>query len=136
MSQQSNGGTADWSLERALSHYNIPGWSSGFFSINAKGHLCVLPHGPQSPERPGPSIDIMDIVEDIRERKIGFPCVLRFQDILRARVKILNETFRGAIRELGYRGQYFGVYPIKVNQMREVVEEVLDAGAPFHFGLE
>jgi arginine decarboxylase len=136
MGQQGNGAAGDWTLERALSHYNIPGWSSGFFSINSKGHLCVLPHGPQSPERPGPSIDIMDIVEDIRERKLGFPCVVRFQDILRARVKVLNETFRSAIRELAYRGQYFGVYPIKVNQMREVVEEVLDAGAPFHFGLE
>jgi arginine decarboxylase len=127
---------SDWTLERALSHYNIPGWSAGFFSINAKGHLCVLPNGPHSPDAPGPSIDIMDIVEDIQERKLGFPCVVRFQDILRARVKILNETFRNAIRELGYRGQYFGVYPIKVNQMREVVEEVLDAGAPFHYGLE
>src|SRR5579863_4426859 len=106
MSQHGNGGsagTSDWTLERALAHYNIPGWSSGFFSINAKGHLCVLPHGSGSPEHPGPSIDIMDIVEDIRERKLGFPCVVRFQDILRARVKALNETFRGAIRELGYR---------------------------------
>ncbi len=129
-------GTAEWSVERALAHYNVPGWGSGFFSINAKGHLCVHPHGPPTPSVPGPTIDIMDVVEDIRERKLGFPCVVRFQDVLRARVKMLNETFRGAMRELGYQGQYFGVYPIKVNQMREVVEEVLDAGAPYHFGLE
>jgi arginine decarboxylase len=134
----SNGsnGAADWTLERALAHYNIPGWGSGFFSINGKGHLCVHPHGAQSPDRPGPTIDMMDVVEDIRERKLGFPCVVRFQDILRSRVKILNETFRGAIKDLGYQGRYFGVYPIKVNQMREVVEEVLDAGAPYHYGLE
>ncbi len=128
--------TGDWTLERALAHYNIPGWGSGFFSINGKGHLCVHPHGSPSADRPGPTIDIMDVVEDIRERKLGFPCVVRFQDILRSRVKVLNETFRGAIKDLGYQGRYFGVYPIKVNQMREVVEEVLDAGAPYHYGLE
>ncbi len=129
-------GASDWSIERALGHYNIPAWGAGFFSINEKGHLCVHPHGPAPADAPGPTIDMMDVLEDIRERKLGFPCVVRFQDILRARVRALNETFRGAIRELGYQGQYFGVYPIKVNQMREVVEEVLDAGAPYHFGLE
>ena len=121
----------DWSIEKALALYNIPGWSAGYFSINPHGHLCVFPMG-----QPGPSIDLMDVVEDIQERKLGFPCVVRFQDVLRARVKALNEMFRHAIRESGYTGQYFGVYPIKVNQMREVVEEVLDAGAPYHYGLE
>src|SRR5213082_953970 len=78
----------------------------------------------------------MDVVDDIRERKLGFPCVVRFQDLLRSRVKQLNDVFRNAIAQHGYRGQYFGVYPTKVNQMREVVEEILDAGAPYHFGLE
>ncbi|MHB1845554.1 MAG: biosynthetic arginine decarboxylase [Deltaproteobacteria bacterium] len=127
---------SDWTLERALAHYAIPAWGAGFFSINAKGHLCVHPHGPTAADAPGPTIDIMDVIEDIRERKLGFPCVVRFQDVLRARVRQLNETFRAAIRDLGYQGQYYGVYPIKVNQMREVVEEVLDAGAPYHYGLE
>ena len=78
----------------------------------------------------------MDVVDDIRERKLGFPCVVRFQDVLRSRVKQLNETFRSAIAQHGYKGQYFGVYPTKVNQMREVVEEILDAGAPYQFGIE
>jgi len=78
----------------------------------------------------------MDVVEDIRERKIGFPCVVRFQDVLRARVKQINEAFGKAIAEMGYGARYFGVYPIKVNQLREVVEEILDAGAPYHYGLE
>ena len=123
--------TGEWTIERALSLYNIPGWSSGYFSINARGHLCVFPMG-----QPGPSIDLMDVVEDIQERRLGFPCVVRFQDVLRARVVAVNEMFRSAIRESGYQGQYFGVYPIKVNQMREVVEEVVDAGAPYHYGLE
>src|SRR5256884_432781 len=122
---------SDWSIERSLQLYNIPGWGAGYFNINSKGHLVVHPFG-----QPGPVIDLMDVVDDIRERKLGFPCVVRFQDLLRSRVKQLNEVFRNAIAQHGYRGQYFGVYPTKVNQMREVVEEILDAGAPYHFGLE
>src|SRR5437660_3939909 len=121
----------DWSIERSLSLYNIPGWGAGYFSINTKGHVVVHPFG-----QPGPVIDLMDVVDDIRERKLGFPCVVRFQDLLRSRVKQLNDVFRSAIAQHGYKGQYFGVYPTKVNQMREVVEEILDAGAPWHFGLE
>src|SRR5512134_1255180 len=86
--------------------------------------------------QPGPVIDLMDVVEDIQERRIGFPCLVRFQDVLRARVKQINEAFAKAIVEMGYAGRYYGVYPVKVNQMREVVEEILDAGAPYHYGLE
>ena len=122
---------ADWSVEKALQLYNIAGWGAGFFSANAKGHLIVHPHG-----QPGPQIDLMDVVDDIRERKLGFPCIVRFQDILRARVKQLNEAFRAAIAQHGFKGNYQGVYPVKVNQMREVVEEIVDAGAPYHLGLE
>ncbi|OLD09386.1 MAG: arginine decarboxylase [Deltaproteobacteria bacterium 13_1_40CM_3_69_14] len=122
---------SDWSIERSLQLYNIPGWGAGYFSINPKGHMVVHPFG-----QPGPVIDLMDVVDDIRERKLGFPCVVRFQDLLRSRVKQLNDVFRNAIAQHGYKGQYFGVYPTKVNQMREVVEEILDAGAPWHFGLE
>jgi len=121
----------EWSIEKALQLYNIPGWGAGYFSINQKGHLVVHPAG-----QPGPVIDLMDVVDDIRERKLGFPCVVRFQDVLRSRVKQLNDVFRSAIAQHGYKGQYFGVYPTKVNQMREVVEEILDAGAPYHIGLE
>src|SRR3954452_9352466 len=121
----------DWSIDRALQLYNIANWGAGYFGINPKGHLTVHPYG-----QPGPVIDLMDVVDDIRERKLGFPCVVRFQDVLRSRVKQLNETFRNAIAQHGYKGQYFGVYPTKVNQMREVVEEIIDAGAPYHFGLE
>jgi arginine decarboxylase len=78
----------------------------------------------------------MDVVEDIRERGIGFPCVVRFQDVLRARVKQINESFARSVAEQNYAGRYFGVYPTKVNQMREVVDEIVDAGAPYHYGLE
>jgi arginine decarboxylase len=121
----------DWSLAKVLQYYNIENWGLGYFFVNEKGHLCVQPYG-----REGPSIDIMDVIEDIQEKKLGFPCVIRFQDILRSRVVALNETFNKSIQEHGYQGRYFGVYPIKVNQLREVVEEILDAGAPYHYGLE
>src|SRR5581483_3335911 len=80
--------------------------------------------------------DILDVIEDVQEKGLGFPLVIRFQDVLRSRVVKLNETFRNAISSNGYKGQYFGVFPIKVNQMREVVEEILDAGAPYHHGIE
>jgi arginine decarboxylase len=122
---------SDWSIDRAIQYYNVGGWGAGFFSVNEKGHVVVHPMG-----QPGPVIDLMDVVEDIRERKIGFPCVVRFQDVLRARVKQINEAFGKAIAEMSYGARYFGVYPIKVNQLREVVEEILDAGAPYHYGLE
>ncbi|MFL5301849.1 MAG: biosynthetic arginine decarboxylase [Anaeromyxobacteraceae bacterium] len=122
---------ANWSVDQAAQHYNVAGWGVGYFSVTEKGHLAVHPHG-----QPGPTIDIMDVVEDIQERRIGFPCVIRFQDVLRARVKQLNEAFGKAVAEMSYTGRYYGVYPVKVNQMREVIEEILDAGAPYHYGLE
>src|SRR5205085_9373785 len=87
----------DWSIEKSLQLYNIPGWGAGYFSINAKGHMVVHPLG-----QPGPVIDLMDVVDDIRERKLGFPCVVRFQDVLRSRVKQLNDVFRSAITQHGY----------------------------------
>ncbi len=122
---------AKWSIDHAAQYYNVTGWGAGFFSINEKGHMVVHPMGPG-----GPTIDVMDVVEDIQERRLGFPCVVRFQDVLRARVKNINEAFGRSMSEIGYAGRYYGVFPIKVNQMREVVEEVLDAGAPYHYGLE
>ncbi|HET6921983.1 MAG TPA: biosynthetic arginine decarboxylase [Anaeromyxobacteraceae bacterium] len=122
---------SEWSIERAHHYYNVGGWGGGFFSVSDKGHMVVHPLG-----QGGPTIDVMDVVEDVKERHIGFPCVVRFQDVLRARVKMINEAFGRAVAEMGYGGRYFGVYPIKVNQMREVVEEVLEAGAPYHYGLE
>lgn len=121
----------DWSLSQALEYYNIENWGSGYFGINSEGHLCVYPYG-----KDGPIIDFMDVVDEINKKQLNFPCIVRFQDILRSRVQTLYDTFVRHIKELGYGGNYFGVYPIKVNQLREVVEEILDAGAKIHFGLE
>jgi arginine decarboxylase len=120
-----------WTIERAIQFYNVEGWGLNFFTVNAAGHLCVTPYG-----QPGPIIDVMDVIEDVQEKGLGFPLVIRFQDVLRSRVVKLNETFRAAIAANSFSGQYFGVFPVKVNQMREVVEEILDAGAPYHYGLE
>src|SRR5438477_11562211 len=105
----------DWSIERALQLYNIPNWGAGYFNISSKGHLVVHPYG-----QPGPVIDLMDVVDDIRERKLGFPCVVRSQDVLPSRLKLLKERFRTAIAQPGYKGPYSAVYPSTVDPMREL----------------
>lgn len=122
---------AAWSIEDAAELYRIDAWSDGFFGINERGHMAVLPFDDGSL-----SIDIMDVVAELRSRGVRFPVLLRFQDVLRARVRRLNLAFAEAIAESGYKNIYQAVYPIKVNQLHEVVEEVLDAGKPFGLGLE
>lgn len=112
--------------------YNVDSWGSGYFATNEKGHLCVLPEKKEG----GPKIDFMQVISEIQEQGIPFPIVLRFHDVLRAQVQLLNTTFAESISEHGYQGRFYGVYPIKVNQMREVVEEIIDAGHPFDHGLE
>ena len=82
------------------------------------------------------SIDILEVVNEARTRGLGFPLVIRFQDLLRHRVESVNRAFQTAMSEFGYRNEYRGVFPIKVNQLREVIEEIVDAGQQFHFGLE
>src|SRR5271156_1561369 len=120
-----------WDVARALQTYNIARWGNGYFGVNDAGNMTVRP-GQEN----GPALDLTSVVEEARDRGLTFPLLLRFQDLLRHRVQVLNEEFRAAISEAGYQGQYRGVFPVKVNQLREVVEEIIDAGAPFHYGLE
>ncbi|MBI3542306.1 MAG: biosynthetic arginine decarboxylase, partial [Deltaproteobacteria bacterium] len=120
-----------WSIEDSLKTYNIENWGLHYFGINPKGNLTVHPKQTASP-----SIDLKVIVDDIVGRGIKLPVLIRFQDILRHRVVALNEAFKKAIEENNYKGRYQGVYPIKVNQLREVVEEILDAGQIYQHGLE
>src|SRR4051795_8952034 len=121
----------EWDVEAAISTYNVDGWGTGYFSINAAGNAEVRPL-----QEKGGAIDILEVVNEARERGLGFPLVLRFQDLLRHRVESVNCAFKKAIEEFGYKNHYRGVFPIKVNQLREVIEEIVDAGQEYHFGLE
>ena len=121
----------DWDVDAASATYNVDGWGSGYFSVNSAGNVVAKPL-----KDAGGSIDLLEVVNEARERGLGFPLVIRFQDLLRHRVETVNRAFHAAMQEFGYRNQYRGVFPIKVNQLREVIEEIVDAGAQFHFGLE
>ncbi|MFN0067521.1 MAG: biosynthetic arginine decarboxylase [Limisphaerales bacterium] len=120
-----------WSIQAARSLYNIDRWGSGYFDINDAGHVTARPLQDK-----GASVDLTDVIGEARGRGLKMPLLIRFQDILRHRVQAINGAFRTAIGEFGYQGRYRGVFPIKVNQLREVVEEILEAGKPFEFGLE
>ncbi|MGI8820271.1 MAG: biosynthetic arginine decarboxylase [Chthoniobacterales bacterium] len=121
----------DWDVEAAITTYNVDGWGSGYFTVNSAGNAEVRPM-----QEGGGPIDIMAVVNEARARGLGFPLVIRFQDLLRHRVVAINRAFQAAISEFGYRNHYRGVFPIKVNQLREVIEEIVEAGQEFHFGLE
>src|SRR6476620_49189 len=124
-----------WTAADANDTYNIPRWGCGYFGVNDAGNLIVTPRSAASPENPG-AIDMKELIDELVARGIQLPILLRFSDILRARIELLCGAFNAAIREYGYGGTYRGVYPIKVNQNRTVVEEIIEFGRPFHYGLE
>jgi arginine decarboxylase len=126
-----NGMSRKWTVEDSLDLYNIRQWGNRYFSIGEKGNLVVQPGGNGSD-----SVDLKELVDEVRRRGIAPPLLIRFSEILKARVVELNEAFRRAIAEYGYKGHYRGVYPIKVNQERYVVEKLVEAGGPYNFGLE
>src|SRR5882724_7262818 len=130
MSDTAPDGSA-WDIQAARNLYNIHRWGSKYFDINDAGHVVATPL-----QDAGIAVDITDVIEEAKGRSLKFPLLIRFQDILRHRVEALNNAFRNSIKEFNYQGQYRGVFPIKVNQLREVVEEILEAGKPFNFGLE
>lgn len=121
----------NWGASDSLKVYNIENWGDQYFSINPAGNLTVHPRKGE-----GPGIDLMSVIEEVKSQSVNLPVLIRFQDIIRHRVITLNETFRKVIAEYGYKGRYKGVYPVKVNQMREVVEEIVDAGRVYDYGLE
>jgi arginine decarboxylase len=120
-----------WDIEAARNLYNIQRWGSKYFDINDAGRVVATPL-----QENGTAVEINDVIEEAKGRGLKFPLLIRFQDILRHRVEALNTAFRNSIKEFNYQGQYRGVFPIKVNQLREVVEEILDAGKQFNLGLE
>src|SRR5580700_3923056 len=121
-----------WDIQAARAVYNINRWGARYFDINEAGHVTATP----LPDGQGAVVDLTDVIEEAKGRGLKFPLLIRFQDILRHRVEAINQAFAGAISEFGYQNKYRGVFPIKVNQLREVVEEILDAGKPYQFGLE
>jgi len=120
-----------WSTEDATECYGIERWGRGYFSINKAGHVQVASR-PNSDA----NADLLHIVEDLDRRGYQAPLLLRFSDILRTRIEKLNHAFSKAISDCDYQGRYRGVFPIKVNQARTVVEEIVNFGRPFHYGLE
>src|SRR5665213_360357 len=122
---------APWDIQAARALYNINRWGARYFDINEAGHVIASPL-----RETGVTVDLTDVVEECKGRSLKFPVLIRFQDILRHRVEAINQAFAASIAEFNYQNKYRGVFPIKVNQLREVVEEILDAGKPYQFGLE
>ena len=120
-----------WKLSDAWETYRVHEWGKGYFGINENGNVTVLPT-----KDPNATIDLKDLIDQLQARGIQLPILVRFTDILRHRVAEIHSAFQKAIEENEYLGNYACVYPIKVNQQKQVVEEILDFGKPYNFGLE
>ncbi|HEY0673705.1 MAG TPA: biosynthetic arginine decarboxylase [Longimicrobiales bacterium] len=120
-----------WTIDDSRELYNIDGWGIGYFGINDEGHVTV--HPSKEPDR---GFDLFEMARDLEMQGVGLPLLLRFSDILRNRIETLTECFEQAIREFSYEGGYTSVYPIKVNQQRHVVEEIVAYGEKHGAGLE
>jgi arginine decarboxylase len=120
-----------WTVRDSLELYQVNSWGDGYFSINDRGRVQVTPQGPQ-----GPVVDLLDLVQELDRRGLRAPLLIRFTDILASRIERISSCFKKAIEEQGYKGRYRGVYPIKVNQQRHVVEEIVHYGRAHHIGLE
>src|SRR5712691_3599710 len=120
-----------WTVDDSAALYMIGRWGAGYFGVRPNGDMTVAPL-----QENGTAIPILDALREAQALNLNTPILIRFQDLLRHRVEGLNSAFQRAIADHNYRGTYRGVFPIKVNQLREVVEEILDAGKPFNYGLE
>src|SRR5215510_10179503 len=120
-----------WTVADSAEVYGVKYWGHNYFSVAESGNVQAHPAGIE-----GPAIDLKELVDEVARRGIGLPLLIRFSDVLKSRIVELNETFRRAIAEYGYKGEFKGVYPIKVNQHRYVVERILEYGRPYHYGLE
>jgi arginine decarboxylase len=120
-----------WSIAEAAELYDVASWGKGYFSVGQNGHVWV--HPEKDPNR---GIDLKELVDNLQLRGISLPILLRFGEILKHRLGEIHQAFQNAINEHNYKGSYCCVYPIKVNQQRQVVEEVFEYGRPYKFGLE
>ncbi len=121
-----------WTCKRSEELYGIREWSNGYFRVSDDGDVLVSPRGPRS----NAVINLHEVINGLRERGITAPVLLRFGDILESRIELLNESFRTAIADAGYRSEYRGVYPVKVNQQQQVVAEIARIGKAYNYGLE
>ena len=120
-----------WTIEDSEKLYRILGWGEPYFAINSAGHVTVSPKGDR-----GGSLDLFELVESLKRRNLGLPLLIRFPDILEDRIERLNACFAKAIARYKYPGNYRGVYPVKCNQERHLIEDLVRFGQPFKFGLE
>lgn len=120
-----------WRIEDSEALYRIQGWGEPYFGINAAGHITVSPQGDR-----GGSLDLYELVEALRRRGLNLPLLIRFPDILEDRIERLNACFAKAIARYNYAGEYRGVFPVKCNQQRHLIESLVNYGRPFQFGLE
>ncbi len=118
-----------WKIEDSAELYNIQGWGVNYFKINDKGNACVVP-------KDGVEVDLKAVIDELQLRDVSTPVLLRFPDILHDRIATINNCFKVATEEYDYKGDSFVIYPIKVNQMRPVVEEIIKHGEEFNIGLE
>ncbi|MGL5060398.1 MAG: biosynthetic arginine decarboxylase [Microcoleus sp.] len=120
-----------WTIEDSEKLYRIQGWGEPYFSINAAGHVTVSPKGDR-----GGSLDLYELVESLKQRNLALPLLVRFSDILEDRIERLNSCFARAIARYNYKNVYRGVFPVKCNQQRHLIENLVRFGEPHHFGLE
>ena len=122
-----------WTIEKSEDLYGIKNWGAGYLDISEEGEVLI---NASSKGRNRNYVSLMSIISGIKDRGMSMPVLLRFRDILQSQITLLHESFRAAIKENGYKGEYRGVYPIKVNQQEQVVEEITQFGARYHHGLE
>jgi arginine decarboxylase len=120
-----------WTIEDSENLYRIQGWGEPYFSINAAGHVTVAPQGDR-----GGSLDLYELVSSLQQRNLALPMLIRFSDILEHRIERLNACFAKAIARYNYGGVYKGVFPVKCNQQKHLIEDLVKFGKPYQFGLE
>ena len=123
--------TGTWSAADGAALYGIDRWGDPYFAVSERGHVTVQPRGER-----GGALDLVELVGELQGRNLGLPLLIRFDDILEDRLERLHAAFERAIAQYGYRGRYQGVFPVKCNQQRHVVEQLVESGRRWHFGLE
>ena len=128
---EARAGAQPWTPKDSSERYQVRGWGLPYFFVNERGHVEVRPDG-----RTERAVDLYALAQDLTARGLVLPLLVRFSDIVAHRIERINDSFQRAITEYDYEGSYRGVYPVKVNQQRHLVEEVVEFGRPWHFGLE